>query len=109
MCIRDRALSTLKGQTLVGVINSVGVRQDTKAIKQLGSLVLNADPQVAQASARSLGTIGTAKAAKALETALPKADAANKLSVYEGMLRCAEKLNAAGSRRAALAIYDPLR
>jgi len=103
------ALSTLKGQTLVGVINSVGVRRDTKAIKQLGSLVLNADPQVAQASARSLGAIGTANAVKALETALPKADAANKLSVYEGMLRCAEKLNEAGSRRAALAIYDPLR
>jgi len=104
-----QALSTLKGQPLVGVINSVGVRQDTKAIKLLANLVLSEDPEVAQGSARALGAIGTAKAAKALEAALPKATAANKLSVYEGLLRCAEKLNAAGSRRAALAIYDPLR
>jgi HEAT repeat protein len=104
-----KALSTLKGLPLVGVINSVGVRRDAKAINLLADLLLNADPQVAQASARALGAIGTAKAAKALAAALPKASPPNKLSVYEGLLRCAERLNAAGSWRAALAIYDPLR
>jgi HEAT repeat protein len=104
-----KALTTLSGKPLAGVIYSVGVRRDTKAINKLGELVLSDDPEVAQAAGRALGAIGTAKASKALQQALPKTAAGNRLAVYEGLLRCAEKLNAAGSRSAALRIYDSVR
>ena len=103
------ALGKLKGRPLVGVIGSVGVRRDTKAVALLTKLLGDPDAEVAQAAARCLGTLATADAARALERALADAPPANQLALCEGCFRCAEALAAQGRRDEAIRIYDRLR
>lgn len=103
------ALATTQGRALAGVITSLGVRRDAKAVPALAPLLSHADPDVAQAAACALGQIGNWAAAQALQKALPQASPANQLAVCEGLFRCAESLRSAGQRSEALAIYDQLR
>lgn len=103
------AVTNLTGRPLVGVIGSIGVRRDGKAIVPLAKHLRDADAEVAQAAARALGKIGTAGAAKALEVAVKEVPAGNQLAVCEGLFRCAEALTAKGQKKEALAIYDQLR
>jgi HEAT repeat protein len=103
------ALPKLRGRPLLGVIGSLGVRQDARAVKLLTALLGDADPEVVQAAAKALGRIGTPAAATALGQALPAEPNANQLAVCEGLLRCADSLAAKGQRKRALAIYDHLR
>ncbi len=102
------ALESLKGRHLVGVIGSVGVRRDPKAVEPLIKLLKDKDGETARAAARALGRFGTPTAAKALEDAVLGAPAADQLAFYEGLFRCAECLVANGQRDEALAIYDRL-
>lgn len=51
------ALGQLKGRLLVGVINSIGLRKDAKAIEPLAKLMYDRDPQVATAASAALGRI----------------------------------------------------
>jgi HEAT repeat protein len=102
-------LTRLKGRPLVGVIGSLGVRKDAKAVKPLSALLGNPDPQVAQATARALGQIGTAGAARAIEKALPATASANRLAFCEGLFRCAEDCTSKGKANDATALYDRLR
>jgi len=109
----DRALRKelkwAKGRRLVGIIGSIGVRKDTKAVKPLSSLLLDGDTEVAHAAARALGNIGTAKSARAIEDVLPKIAPTNRLAFCEGLFRCAEAFKAKGKPEDALALYDRLR
>jgi len=106
--LRD-ALGKLKGRPLVGVIGSIGVRRDAKAVGALTKMLQDSDAEVAQAAARALGRIGNRAAAKALQAALANASAANKLDMCEGLFRCAEALGIQGRRDEAIAIYDQFR
>jgi len=106
--LRD-ALGKLKGRPLVGVIGSIGVRHDAKAVGALSKLLQDPDTLVAQAAARALGKIGNRRAARVLQRALPNVSAANQLDVCEGLFRCAEALVAEGRRDVAIEIYDELR
>ena len=101
--LRD-ALGKLKGRLLAGVITSLGVCKDTQAIEPLAKYLTDADPVVAQAAARALGSIGGA-AVPALENVLSTGSPANQLAACEGLLRCAEAISGAD----ATAIYDKLR
>ena len=104
--LRD-ALGKLKGRPLLGVIGSLGVRRDAKAVAAMAKLLT--DPDAAQGAARALGNIGTSEAAKALDAALAGASAANHVDFCEGLFRCAEALSAEGQGVQSLAIYDRLR
>lgn len=106
--LRDAA-GKLQGRQLVGVIGSIGVRHDTKAVMILAKLLPDPDNDVAQAAARALGSIGNQAATQALLDALSAASPANQLSFCEGLLRCAEAAASSGNRQAAMAIYDRLR
>ncbi len=106
--LRD-ALGTLKGRLLTGVIGSLGVRRDGKAVRPLTKLLNNSDSLVAQAAARALGSIGSAAAAKALDKALGRVSKENQLAFCEGLFRCAEALAKEGRKRSARAAYDRLR
>jgi HEAT repeat protein len=106
--LRD-ALGKVKERLLVGVIGSIGVRRDAKAIDTLAKLLKDADADVAQAAARALGKIGTAAAAKPIQDALQGVPAGNQVAFCEGLLRAAEALSAKGQRDAAAAIYSQLR
>jgi HEAT repeat protein len=103
------AAAKLHGNLLVGVIGSIGVRRDTKAVKALTQFLHDSDNDVAQAAARALGSIGNPAAAKALLAALTGVSAANQLAFCEGLLRCAETATAGGKRGDAMGIYDRLR
>jgi HEAT repeat protein len=106
--LRDAA-AKLQGRQLVGVIGSIGVRRDAKAVKTLTRLLHDSDNDVAQAAARALGRIGNPPAVKALQAALDDVSAANQLAFCEGLLRCADMAEVKGKRQAAMTIYDRLR
>jgi len=106
--LRD-ALGKVKGGPLVGVIGSIGVRRDAKAVGALAKMLNKPDREVARAAARALGSIANQAATKVLQLCLPRAPAANKLAICEGLFRCAEAHVAKGRRDLAIEVYDQLR
>ncbi|HYO83885.1 MAG TPA: HEAT repeat domain-containing protein [Bryobacteraceae bacterium] len=102
------ALPRLKGNLLIGVINSIGFRRDQKAIMPLSRFVYGADVPTADAAAAALGHIGSADASKALQAALNKTKDPVRTYVARGALVCAENLLSGGSRDEALGLYQVL-
>ena len=70
------ALSKLKGNQLIGVINSIGKRRDAKASPALARMIYGSDADVARAAAAALGSIGGESSVKELQAALRKDEAA---------------------------------
>ena len=125
--LRDAA-GKLRGRLLIGVIGSIGVRRDEKAVGLLATYLRSTNPEVAQAAARALGKIGNPQAAQAIEAALPVAPEVNPaaspleshhraaglpaewdvdtVAFCEGLICCAEALAAKGDHTEAVAIYD---
>ncbi len=106
--LRD-ALQTLGGPFRVGVINSIGVRRDPKAVRPLAACLCDPDAAVAAAASAALGRIGTTAAATALRQALERAPASLRPALWEGCLDAAAELSAADRWRAARTVYDDLR
>ncbi|MGI9427611.1 MAG: HEAT repeat domain-containing protein [Bythopirellula sp.] len=106
--LRDAAES-LDGILLVGVINSIGVRQDAEAVDALTTRLQEKNAQVASAAAVALGRIGNSAATQALRQALATAPADVRSAVAEGFVLCAEREHAAGKSEAATEIYDTIR
>jgi HEAT repeat protein len=100
------AAEKLHGRLLVGVLNSIGVRRDAKAVSILAGKLNDSDTEVAAAAAVSLGKIGGTQAAKVLRRALGKASEPLRAAVAEGCVRCAENLVAEGKRADAVKLYD---
>ncbi|HOW66409.1 MAG TPA: HEAT repeat domain-containing protein [Candidatus Paceibacterota bacterium] len=103
------ALGRLKGRPLIGVIGSIGVRRDALAVVRLTQKLNDPDTEIAQAAARALGRIGNKGAASSLRDALERAPETTKLSIYEGLFRCAESLASQNQSKDALEVYDDLR
>lgn len=99
--MRD-AIPNLSGDLKIGVIGSLGVRQDVESIPALAALVNDSDAGVARAAAIALGDICTSDAAKAL------ADAELTSASIDASLNCAEGLLASGDKMGALKIYNKL-
>ncbi len=104
-----QAAKTLKGQLLVGTINSIGVRRSAGAVELLTERLKNGDAEVASASAVALGKIGSDQAAEALRRSLAGASPAVRSAVAEGCILCAEQLLAKGKNDRAAEIYDQVR
>jgi len=104
-----RAMGKLSGQLLIGAINSIAVRRDTKAVSGLVKKLKDADPDVATAAAGALGHIGGIKAAKALERSLTTAPADARPAVAEGCVLCAERLQIQGKVKDAVKLYNAVR
>ena len=103
------AMGKLQGRLLVGVINSIAVRRDAKAVEPLTAKLKDADADVASAAAAALGRIGGAPAVKALEPLLAGAPPAVRTEVAEGCVLCAERFLAEGNRDEAVRLYDVVR
>ena len=103
------AMSQQQGLLLVGVINSIGFRQDAKAAEGLVARLKDADPQVAAAAAVALGRIGGEPAGTALQQALTSVSAAARSGVAEGALLCAEKFLDQGKAAESAKLYDAVR
>jgi HEAT repeat protein len=106
--LRD-ASSELKGRLLVGVINSIGVRGDAKAVEILVNKLDDDDINVASAAAVALGHIGGGKAAKALTQSLTDTKGEVRSAAAEGCILCAEKLMAQNNTTDAVKLYDMAR
>lgn len=65
------ALDKVSGKLKVGVVTSLGVRRETKAVPQLAKFIVDADPQLSGAAIMALGNIGGAKCAAILAEAKP--------------------------------------
>jgi HEAT repeat protein len=102
------ALPKLKGNLLIGVINSIGKRKDGKSGPALAKLVYDPDPEVARAAAAALGKIGGVSAMKELQTALGKTSGMVRMAVADAALVCAERLIEEGQRDEALGLYTAL-
>lgn len=102
------ALGRLQGNLLVGVINSLGVRRDAKAVPPLTGLLGSADATVASAAAVALGRIATPAAAQALAKALDTASPTVLPAVREGCLSAADLLLAQGQQELARPLFDRL-
>lgn len=102
------ALGTVKGSPLLGVIGSLGMRGDAQAVPALAALLANPDAEVAGASARALGRIGTPEAAQAMQGNLGSASPRQLQVLCEGLFRCAEALSKKGQAAPAGQIYERL-
>ncbi len=103
------ALKKTQGPLLVGVINSIGVRRDAKAVRPLSAQLNAADPKVVEAAAVALGRIGGNTASKALLRGLSKAPPTTRPGIALGCIRCAEKCLDEKKYAAATKIYDAVR
>jgi len=101
-------LSKLKGNLLIGVINSIGKRRDAKAGPALAKMIYDTDGDVARAAAAALGNIGGVSSMQELQTALVKTKGMTRIAVADASLVCAERLLAEGQRSQALALYASL-
>ena len=106
--LRD-ASSELKGRLLVGVINSIGVRGDAKAVEILVNKLDDDDINVASAAAVALGHIGGEKAAKALTQSLTDTKGEVRSAAAEGCILCAEQFMAQNDTAEAVRLYDTVR
>jgi HEAT repeat protein len=101
------ALPKLKGRLQMGVIHSIGVRKDAKAVDALGKLMFDQDVEIAQAASASLGTIGGLQAARLLRDGLNRTKIPVMPVVARATLVCAEGLMRA-NRTQALELYTLL-
>ncbi|MCX8091551.1 MAG: HEAT repeat domain-containing protein [Verrucomicrobiae bacterium] len=106
--LRDAA-GRLQGTLLVGVINSIGVRRDTGAIRLLARKLKDADPEVASAAAIALGRIGGRRAATLLEKQLASASPPVANEVARACVLCAERFLAEKQPTRAVRLYDRVR
>lgn len=105
--LRDAA-GNLQGPLLVGVLSSIGVRRDAKAVELLAAKLGDSDKAVATAAAISLGRIASPQAIETLQQAL--AGPAKKCPIVAGAcLTAADILLTQGNKSEAAALYDALR
>lgn len=103
-----QALSKAKGNAKVGIINTLGVRGDKKAVEALAGLVTDTNDTIAVAAVAALGRIDDKSATEAIAKAKDKATGAVKAAALDAYLRCADRLAAKGQKDAAAAIYKEL-
>ncbi len=106
--LRD-AMATVKGNLLIGVVNSLGARRDVEAVPALIKMLGGADAPLCAAAAAALGRIAGPDATKALAAAKASGNADVKSAVIDSYLLCADDLLKGGKKAEAVAIYEELR
>jgi len=103
------ALGRLQGKLRVGVVNSIGVRRDPKAVGDLVKLAGDRASGAQSEALLALGRIGTDEAMVALRKALADGPAELRPAAAEGCVLAAERMTAPERREAAMALYDAVR
>jgi len=104
------AARKLQGRLLIGVINSIGVRRDTRAVNILEDKLKDADAEVAASAAVALGRIGGDNAADALQKYLAKSPAGGvRSAVAQGCILCAERFLAEKKFAKSAKLYEVVR
>ncbi len=105
--LRD-ALTKVGGKERIGIINTMGVRADSRSVSAVGGLLGDPNVRTAAAAAAALGRIADANAAAALAGALAKSGGELRPAVADAYLKCADRSAAKGEKDKALAIYKQL-
>ena len=100
------ALGKLKGRLLAGVVTSIGVRRDTKAVGALQKLAGDNDKDVAAAALAALGRIANKEATATITQTLTKGPATLRAAAADAALAAAKGLLDAGKQDAAVSLYD---
>jgi HEAT repeat protein len=103
------ALGRLQGKLLAGVVNSLGVRRDARAVGPLAAIAADASCGAAAEVLTALGRIATPEAVAVIERSLKADAAATRSAAAEAGLICAERLAALGSAEKSAALYEALR
>ncbi len=103
------AMSHLHGELLVGVVNSIGVRRDAKAVGSLAKIAADASSGAAAEALMALGRIATPAAVEILRHSIKANPAATRAATADAGLVSAERLLALGQRDRAAAMYDAIR
>jgi HEAT repeat protein len=103
-----QALPKANGNAKIGIINTLGVRGDKKAVELLTVLVGDSNETIAGAAVAALGRIDDRMATLAIAMAKDKATGPMQSKVLDAYLRCADRLTAKGQKDAAGAIYKQL-
>ena len=106
--LRD-ALGKLHGRLLAGVINSIGVRRDVKAVGALTKLASDPTSEVAPVALAALGKIATPEATEALQRALAGGSAAVHDAAADACLVSVDRLLAQDKREEAVRLCDAVR
>jgi HEAT repeat protein len=97
------ALAKVDDEHRVGVVNSIGVRRDRKAVRLLVPLLDS--PETVDAAAAALARIGDREALDALFSAKTTADERIRGKAQEALMDWADECLAAGRNQAAFLIY----
>ena len=103
------SMERLDGRQRIGVIKSIGVRQDVNAVGALTKLLASDEVESATAAAETLGRIGGDKAIEALVLALGADVEPVRSEAAYACIICAERLSAANKAMAAANLYDAVR
>ena len=103
------ALGKLDGRPLAGVVNSIGVRRDAKAVGALQKLVAEPGKGAAAEALAALGRIATDEAVATVRGALTAPAAPLRVAAADACLVAAERLSAGGKRAEAGKLYDAVR
>ncbi|MFH1923620.1 MAG: HEAT repeat domain-containing protein [Planctomycetota bacterium] len=106
--LRD-ALGKLHGRLLAGVINSIGVRRDVKAVGALTKLASDPASEVAPMALAALGQIATFEATETLQRALASGSAAVRGAAADACLVSVERLLAQDKREESVRLCDAVR
>lgn len=101
-----KALPTLEGRFLSGVVNSLGVRRDTAAVSELQKLALDPKRGVAEEALASLGLIANRDATKTLQKVLTSGSAELRVPAAHALLLAAEQLKKDGKAADAREVLD---
>lgn len=98
------ALDTATGRAKLGIINMLGTRRSTVAIKPLGKLMVSADQQIAVEAVKALGRIGTESALEQLGDYKRRTDVDSE-ALARACLDCADRIMADGKPERAWPTY----
>jgi hypothetical protein len=97
------ALTKVQGKLLAGVISSIGVRRDTKAVAAIKLYATDTDPIVVETAMAALGEIGNDESLTALENIRPPQNLER--AHIRAILTAASHLAEAGFKTRAAATY----
>ncbi len=103
------ATSTLKGNQLIGVINSLGVLRDAKAVSILRKLAGDPASGAVKEALLALGRISTEESIQILRQALANGPEQSREDAAAACLLAAEKQMVDGQSEKAMALYDAVR
>ncbi|NLH15206.1 MAG: HEAT repeat domain-containing protein, partial [Phycisphaerae bacterium] len=100
------AMEKLQGKLLIGVVNSIGVRRDARAVAGLIEVAQNPSRGAAREAVLALGRIANDEASDFLEKILVSGPGELRSAAAEGCVRVAEQVMAQGKQESAMKLYD---